>query len=549
MTTAFRQSVRRTAGVALVALLCLAAGRAPLAGRAPARQTLAARIDAIVNRPLYRHGAFGIAFLSLDTGTLIYARNADQLFTPASTTKLLTEGTALHLLGADYRFHTRVYRTGPIAPDGTLRGDLVLVASGDPDLSNRIRPDGTLAFENEDHAYDGSPDTKAVPGDPLMVIRQLAAQVAAHGVKRIDGRVLVDASLFPEGGRELGTGTTLSPVVLNDNVIDVTLTPAATAGQPAVMHVSPDTAYAQFTDAVTTGTAGSTVGVTFDHDVAHEDGSHSVMVSGSMPAGGPPILFAYRVKAPSRFAAMAFAQALQERGIAALAAPPDAKPDFAALAASYTPDAVVAEHVSPPLAEEVKVTLKVSQNLHASLTPYLLGALVAHAKKDIEQAGFDQEHAFLAQAGLDLTGASQGDGAGGALSAFFTPEFMVHYLAFMAKQPEFAVFERALPILGRDGTLWDIETGSPAAGHVHAKTGTFAAFNNLNRSLLLTAKGLAGYMTTADGRHLAFAIYANRVPLPREDDPLKVEKQIDQVGQALGEIAAAAYETPGRLSH
>ena len=549
MTDRVRSSVRYVVSVVSIGCLCLATGTlsAEKAPKAPKRDTLTAQIDAIVKRPLYRHGTFGIEFLSLDTGQPIYERNADQLFTPASTTKLLTEGTALHLLGADYRFHTRVYRTGAVAADGTLDGDLVLVASGDPNLSNRIQPDGTLAFENEDHAYDGSPDTKAVPGDPLLVIRELASQVAAHGIKRVAGRVIIDASLFPEGTPELGTGTVLSPIVVNDNVIDVTVTPGPTAGQPVTIRVSPDTAYVRFTNSAKTGEADSKVDITFDPDIPHDDGSHSVTLKGSMPAGGPPILFAYKVSAPSRFAAMAFAQALQEKGIAAAAAPPDAKPDFGSLAASYTADAMVAEHVSPPFAEEVKVTLKVSQNLHASLTPYLLGALVAHEKTEVLRAGFDQEHAFLEKAGLDLTGASQGDGAGGALSAFFTPDFMVHYLAFMAKQPDFAVFERALPVLGRDGTLWNIQTDSPAAGHVHAKTGTFAAFNNLNRSLMLTAKGLAGYMTTADGRKLAFAIYANRVPLPREDDPLKVQKQVEEVGQALGEIVAAAYATPAKL--
>jgi PBP4 family serine-type D-alanyl-D-alanine carboxypeptidase len=543
MTDRIRPALRSVPGLCVVAVLCLAAGGAPRAARVR-KPTLAQQIETIVSRPLYRHGEFGVEFYSLDTGRSVFALNADQLFTPASTTKLLTEGTALQLLGADYRFHTKVYRTGPVSADGTLDGDLVLVASGDPDLSNRIQPDGTLAFENEDHAYDGSPDTKAVPGDPLLVIRELAAQVASHGIRRVAGRVLVDASLFPEGTRELGTGTVLSPVVVNDNVIDVTMTPGRTAGDPVAMRVSPDTTYVRFTNAATTGAADSKLEMKFDHDVTHDDGSHTVTLRGSMPAGGPSILYAYAVPTPSRFAAMAFAQALQEKGVAAQAAPADEKTDFAALASRYAPADMVAEHVSPPFAEEVKVTLKVSQNLHASLTPYLLGALVAHAKTDILQAGFDQEHAFLEKAGLDLTGASQGDGAGGALSAFFTPDFMVHYLAFMAKQPHFDDFERALPILGKDGTLWNIQTGSPAAGHVHAKTGTFAAFDNLNRSLLLTAKGLAGYMTTADGRHLAFAIYANRVTLPREDDPLKVQKQIEEVGQALGEIAAAAYETP-----
>src|SRR5205085_9999245 len=146
-----------------------------------------------------------------------------KLFVPASTTKTLTEGTILAKLGADYRFHTRVYRTGSIDKHGALKGDLILVASGDPNLSNRIQPDGTLAFVDEDHSYNGP----ALPGDPLMVIKQLAKDVAAKGVRRIDGRVLVDASLVPDGAREGGTNVVMSSIMVNDNVIDVTITPGA----------------------------------------------------------------------------------------------------------------------------------------------------------------------------------------------------------------------------------------------------------------------------------------------------------------------------------
>jgi hypothetical protein len=70
------------------------------------------------------------------------------------------------------------------------------VASGDPNLSNRIQPDGTLAFQNVDHSYDGQPAAKPVAGDPLAVIRELARQIAKAGIKQLTGRVLVDASLF-----------------------------------------------------------------------------------------------------------------------------------------------------------------------------------------------------------------------------------------------------------------------------------------------------------------------------------------------------------------
>ncbi len=174
----------------------------------PNLKLLTERIQRIMDRSEFRHAIFGIEFFSLDTGKPLYTLNAEKLFIPGSTTKLLTEGTALELLGGNFRFHTRLYRTGSITANGTLEGDLVLVASGDPNLSARVRNDDTLAFENEDHSYDADPATRAVPGDPLLVIRKLAQQVANAHIKKIRGRVLIDVSLFPEGERELGTSST-----------------------------------------------------------------------------------------------------------------------------------------------------------------------------------------------------------------------------------------------------------------------------------------------------------------------------------------------------
>ena len=100
---------------------------------------------------------------------------------------------------------TRLYRTGPIAAEGTLDGDLVWVASGDLNISGRILPDGSLAFANGDHSYAAILRTaRPVDGDPLGVVRAMAREVAGHGVKRIRGRVLVDARLFPEETRNPG---------------------------------------------------------------------------------------------------------------------------------------------------------------------------------------------------------------------------------------------------------------------------------------------------------------------------------------------------------
>lgn len=492
------------------------------------------RLQAIMDRPEFRHAIFGIEFYSLDSNKPIYTLNADKLFTPGSTTKLLTEGTALELLGSEFRFRTRVYRTGLVGDDGTLEGDVVLVASGDPNLSGRIRPDDTLAFENHDHSYAGDPDTRAVPCDPLLVIHRLAQQVVEKGIKQIRGHALVDASLFSEGARELGTGVVISPVAINDNLIDVIIGPGGSEGSPAVVSQSPKTSYLSILNKVTTGKTDSKPEIRITSDVANADGLHTVTVMGSFPAARSPVLYIYAVPVPSRFAEVLLVEALREKGVRVELSAPRAGFDFKTLAASYVQERIVAEHTSPMLKEEVKVTLKVSQNLHASMTPFLLKALLAPT--DATRTGFDLEREFLQKAGLDLTGAQQADGAGG--DAHFTPEFMVSYLAYMAKQKDYQDFINALPILGRDGTLFDIQSKLSAAGHVHAKTGTFGVNDPLNRRTLVTAKGLAGYMTTSSGRRLAFAIYVNNVSVPQEPDAIK-----RVIGQALGEIAGVVYET------
>jgi N-acyl-D-amino-acid deacylase len=531
--------MRKTQSAILFALVAALLLTGALKGTlfAQSEATLDQRIKKVMDRPEFAHSRFGIKFYSMDTGKVVYELNAQQLFVPGSTTKLLTEGTALELLGGDYRFHTKIYRTGPIKKDGTLNGDLILVASGDYDLSNRIQPDGTLAFEDEDHSY-GGPDSKGLAGDTLLVVREFAKQIADKGIKRVKGKLLVDATLFSEGDRELGTGIVISPMVVNDNVIDVVATPGTTEGSPVTLKISPQTAYATFVNQATTGKAGSKTTLEYASEKLNADGTRSVTLTGSLALGARPPMVAYPVPEPSRYAALLLMEALKEKGVSCAVAAPGEQTDFRILASNYKQENAIAEHVSPPLKEDVKITLKVSQNLHASMTPFVLGALIAHKDTRVDQAGFDLENEFLTKGGLDLRGASQSDGAGG--NAYYSPDFMVQYLLFMAKQQNFADFHRALPILGKDGTLFKIQVNSPAAGHVHAKTGTYGIYDALNKNLMVTGKGLAGYMDTASGQQLVFALYVNMVAVPL-DDPEATQKI---AGEALGEIASAAYDAP-----
>jgi D-alanyl-D-alanine carboxypeptidase/D-alanyl-D-alanine-endopeptidase (penicillin-binding protein 4) len=212
---------------------------------------LAEKIQAVMSRPVFAHSNFGIEFYDLQTGKVLYALNPDKMFVPASTTKLLSEGAILAKLGGDFRFHTFVYRTGPIDKHGTLKGDVILVASGDPNLSNRIQPDGTLAFVDHDHTYQGP----ALPGDPLAVLRDMAKQIAAKGVHKIEGNVYIDASLLPDGPREGGTDVVLSSIIVNDNVVDLTAKPAARVGDSVALTISPETSYLHVTNKIVTGAA------------------------------------------------------------------------------------------------------------------------------------------------------------------------------------------------------------------------------------------------------------------------------------------------------
>ncbi|MGB9459554.1 MAG: D-alanyl-D-alanine carboxypeptidase, partial [Candidatus Acidiferrum sp.] len=241
----FSSSFAALCSVALSGAVCFLA--APNALRAQSNASLADRIQKVMDRPVFAHANFGIEFYDIATGKVVYSLNANKLFVPASTTKTLTEGTMLAKFGADYHFHTRIYRTGPVDKKGTLKGDLILVASGDPDLSNRMQPDGTMAFVDEDHSYGGP----AVAGDPLAVIKELAKAIAAKGIHKIEGRVLVDTSLFPDGGKEGGTGVVISSIVVNDNVIDLVATPGAKLGDPVSLDVSPKTSYATFVNHLT----------------------------------------------------------------------------------------------------------------------------------------------------------------------------------------------------------------------------------------------------------------------------------------------------------
>jgi len=99
-----------------------------------AENKISADIASVLRRPALNASQVGVAFYDLDKGSMLYERDSGKYFVAASTTKVLTESTTLAILGPNYRFTTNVYRNGSLDSSGTVHGDVVLRASGDPNL-------------------------------------------------------------------------------------------------------------------------------------------------------------------------------------------------------------------------------------------------------------------------------------------------------------------------------------------------------------------------------------------------------------------------------
>ena len=111
------------------------------------KEDLSEIIDEIFSDTLFTHAHWGVLVESLNSGELIYERNADRMFMPASNEKIPTSAAALTYLGPDYKFETVIGTTGNIV-DSTLNGDLIIIGDGDPTISDRVFEKTTTIFEN-----------------------------------------------------------------------------------------------------------------------------------------------------------------------------------------------------------------------------------------------------------------------------------------------------------------------------------------------------------------------------------------------------------------
>lgn len=513
--------------VSLVAVSGAGAGSStlpPIMGDLPS--SVATVIAEIQSKAAYAHTSWGIRVVALDTGDVLIDQAGDRSLTPGSIMKVYSTATALDLYGADYRFHTPVYKTGAVS-QGVLAGDLILVASGDFTFGLREQPGGTLGYNNMPEIDHNYADTGFAGGalvkesDPLAALDGLAKAVRGSGIAEVRGDVIIDARLFDT---YRATDGVISPIWLNENVIDIMTTPTS-AGQPARIDWRPETASVKVVDEVTT-VAADPKPITIEATTPGE-----IRVTGEIAAGAPPNLNIWHVPDPASFARTAFIEALQRAGVKVDANalgpnPADKLPDTPA----YSSENKVAEHVSPPLSEFVKVVLKVSYNRGAHLMLCL--AAVKAGSRDCS-AGIGKELELLDRLGVSRQSTYVFDGAGSDDHARTAPADQTTVLARVLKEPWGASIRDGMAILGKDGTQATNGLGSPAVGHVQIKDGSRVTMTPGDYQGIIIAKTQVGYIETKSGRELVFAIFLNNAPFGSLEDFIAADHDIAAIAAAI----------------
>ncbi len=477
---------------------------------------LKTRVDELlVKTPAVANAFAGLQVVSLATGRVLYAHDADRLFVPASNMKLFTTALALVRLGPQYRFKTQIGADAEIDGEGRLAGDLVLVGGGDPTLSGREYP------------YQYHPGSQAGTTYSFRAIEELADQLAARGLKRVDGDIVGDDRRYvwePHGeGWSNGDavweyGAPVSALILNDNSFAATVRPGAHPGDLAQISLSPNFEYFSIDNRART-TGGGARKLEFDRSA----NGRQLHLAGVIPAGDAGVTELLAVDDPAVYAAEVLRDTLLRRGIAirgqAAARHRFADEAFEPSQATSQPAKlrfIFAEKSSPSLQEILQVVDKVSQNLHAEVL--LREAGLAGGRAASSEGALAEMKEFLTGVGISKDSYRFTDGSGLSRGTLVSPAAITKMLEYMYKQPHREAWLSLLPIAGVDGTLGMRFENHPEAQAIHAKTGSLSHI-----------RAMSGYAMTSRYGPVAFSFLINNFDAPNRE----IRRFLDQVGLAL----------------
>jgi D-alanyl-D-alanine carboxypeptidase/D-alanyl-D-alanine-endopeptidase (penicillin-binding protein 4) len=434
-----------------------------------AREQIAHVADSAIGAPMWRNARWGMLIVDATSGDTLYAHDADRLFMPASNQKLLTGAVAMQVLGPDYRWRTPVLLRG-VQRGAVFRGDLVVIGSGDPSVSDTLQAGGALA------AFDPIVDA-----------------LAARGIKRIAGNVVTGGDAFtgPSSGfgweiddLDTPSGAAVDELLFNEGLLRLVVRVA--------VQRTPTSAYPPLLiDAVTRAATDTGARI----DVVYDSLAAMLRVTGTIAVGDSArISTSYRHPADAYRAAVL--ERLTARGIRVAGTTP----------AFRTPprEDTLVTLTSVPLRDVLPRMQKPSQNQIAELLFRTSGLVVSgHGSADSARAVGART---LAGFGVRPDQAAYRDGSGLSRHDYVSPRALVQVLDAMHRSPWADLYRKALPLAGVDGTISNRMRNTPAAGNANAKTGT-----------LDKARSLSGYLTTADNRVLLFSMLANNFTVPTRE--------------------------------
>jgi serine-type D-Ala-D-Ala carboxypeptidase/endopeptidase (penicillin-binding protein 4) len=432
------------------------------------REELAARLDRLIEDPALVRAHVGLTVQIAETGEVLFERNGEKRFTPASNTKLVTSAVGLAVLGAGHRWTTTLIADGPVN-DGVLQGDLWIVGTGDPWLTRE--------------------DVAAWPGI-----------LADAGIRQIEGEIVGDDSAFPVPQHGVGWmwddlyvyySAGVSALQLSPNRVRARLEPGAALGTGAVLAYRDAGPELPIVNRVRTGAPGSDVRLQF---LPPPEGG-DVELTGWIPLGGEPVDLSMATHHPTLYLLEYVEDVFAEAGITSGGAR-RASPGETPAATSWQ-----AELGSDSLGAVLAELLKPSDNQMAETLILTLGREAGDG--GTWENGLAIVDETLAGWGIEPGAIDLVDGSGLSRYNEVTPNGINRMLRAMWRHPDFGVFYAGLPVAGVDGTLRRRMTGMPPQDNVRAKTGS-----------LSSVRALSGYLTAGDGQTLVFSLLLNGYDAP-----------------------------------
>ncbi len=470
------------------------------------------RIEAVAADPAFSQAVVGICARKAD-GTPLVEMNSQTMMLPASNMKLISTGAALHALGTDMQFETRLGYDGTVE-DGTLHGDLYIIGGGDPTL--------------------GSKDSIAVDIDHTFA--QWEAIIRANGISRIEGRIIGDGRWFEgmaeeptwlleDAGTYYGTGTT--GLMFYENMQSFAVSAGAQVGDPVNISPSyPDAPWMEFRYNCSTGEKGT-------GDMLYmyaSDLAPIAEIRGTFGVDRAAKRLDCANKFPEHTCASYFHDFLKQRGLECTGGVADLN-----IRESELEDidslTVIGSTFSPTLDRIVFETNHASNNLYAETLMRTLG------KELRGSACYDSSYVALNDILKDLKvdvsrGAQIQDGSGLSRQNYISADFICRFLAAMTVSPSYGTFLASLPSPGGSGTLQYNMSGKPASlrNRIKVKSGSMNGVRCYS-GYILPSENSGGQADGLPADTIVFSILTNNCTSPT----WQVRPLLDRVMAALAE--------------